>query len=124
MKRKKNYRFAIVVCCQGQPFYYYRNTLFSALIEYAYHYLKKNKYGTMNFTLKQVFDSENIDTLDGFGYTCTNKTCHKRIENKAIDNFVEKLMKEVLFGYLLPDGMGTEVVTRCTINEIAEQLKR
>lgn len=53
MKRKKNYEFEIVVCCQGQPFYYYRNTLVGALILYAYQYLTKNKYGTMNFTLKQ-----------------------------------------------------------------------
>ena len=52
-KRKKNYKFVVVVCCQGQPFYYYRNTLLGALIEYAYQYLKKNKYGTMNFELRQ-----------------------------------------------------------------------
>lgn len=56
MKRKKNYEFEIVVCCQGQPFYYYRNTLFGALYEYAKQYLKKNKYGTMNFTLRQKFN--------------------------------------------------------------------
>lgn len=53
--KKKNYRFVVVVCCQGQPFYYYRNTLFGALIEYAKQYIKKNKYGTMNFTLEQDF---------------------------------------------------------------------
>lgn len=52
-KRKKNYKFVVVVCCQGQPFYYYRNTLLGALIEYAYQYLKNNKYGTMNFKLMQ-----------------------------------------------------------------------
>lgn len=56
MKRKKNYVFEIVVCCQGQPFYYYRNTLLGALIEYTYHYLKNSKYGTMNFTLRQKFN--------------------------------------------------------------------
>ena len=54
--KQKNYRFVVVVCCQGQPFYYYRNTLFGALIEYAKQYIKKNKYGTMNFTLRQEFD--------------------------------------------------------------------
>lgn len=55
MKRKKNYVFNVVVCCQGQPFNYYYNNLISDLFGYAYHYLKKNKYGTMNFTLKQVW---------------------------------------------------------------------
>lgn len=55
MKNRKH-RFVVVVCCQGQPFYYYRNTLMGALIEYTYQYLKKNKYGTMNFTLRQEFD--------------------------------------------------------------------
>ena len=54
--KKKNYRFAVVVTCQGQPFHYYRNTLIGGLFEYAYHYLKKNKYETMNFTLRQVFN--------------------------------------------------------------------
>lgn len=53
--RKKNYRFVVVVCCQGQPFYYYRNTLAGALFKYARLYLKYNKYGTMNFTLEQKF---------------------------------------------------------------------
>ena len=52
-KIKKNCIFEVVVCCQGKPFYYYRNTLLGALIEYAYQYLKKNKYGTMNFELRQ-----------------------------------------------------------------------
>lgn len=51
----KNYIFDVVVTCQGQPFHNYCNTLVGALIKYAYLYLKKNKYGTMNFTLKQVF---------------------------------------------------------------------
>ena len=54
--KKKIYRFVVVVTCQGQPFYYYRNTLFGGLFEYAYQYLKKNKYGTMNFALKQEFN--------------------------------------------------------------------
>lgn len=55
-KRDKNYVFEICVCCQGQPFYHYRNTLVGALIEYAYQYLKKKKYGTMNFSLSQKFN--------------------------------------------------------------------
>ena len=53
---KKNYRFAVVVCCQGNPNYYYRDTLFGALYEYAKQYLNKIKYGTMNFTLRQEFN--------------------------------------------------------------------
>ena len=58
MKKNKNYKFVVVVCCQGQPFYYYKNTLLGALFEYAKQYIKKNKYGTMNFTLRQEFDSK------------------------------------------------------------------
>lgn len=54
--KKKNYRFVVVVTCQGNPNHYYRNTLVGGLFEYAYQYLKKNKYGTMNFTLKQEFN--------------------------------------------------------------------
>lgn len=53
--RKKKYVFNVVVCCQDQPFNYYYKTLVGALIGYAFHYLKKNKYGTMNFSLKQVW---------------------------------------------------------------------
>ena len=53
---KKNYRFAVVVTCQGNPNYYYRDTLLGALYEYAKQYFKKNKYGTMNFTLRQEFN--------------------------------------------------------------------
>lgn len=57
IKRKcKNPKFDVIVCCQCQPFHYYCSTLFGALIEYGYQYLKKNKYGTMNFSLKQVFN--------------------------------------------------------------------
>ena len=56
MSKRQNYVFEICVCCQGQPFYYYRKTLVGALFEYVYQYLKKNKYGTMNFTLRQKFN--------------------------------------------------------------------
>ena len=56
MSKRQNYVFEICVCCQGQPFYYYRKTLIGGLLEYAYQYLKKNKYGTMNFTLRQKFN--------------------------------------------------------------------
>lgn len=52
---KKNYYFVITNCCQGQPFEYYRKTLFGALYEYAKQYLTKKKYHTMNFSLKQRF---------------------------------------------------------------------
>ena len=52
---KKKNKFVVIVTCQGQPFYYFYKNLISALFGYAKHYLKKNKYGTMNFTLKQTF---------------------------------------------------------------------
>lgn len=54
-RNKKNFVFDVVICCQGQPFHHYCNTLVGALFTYTYHYLKKRKYGTMNFTLKQEF---------------------------------------------------------------------
>ena len=55
-KRKcNNPKFEVIVCCQGQPFYYQYHTLIGALFGYAKNYLKKKKYGTMNFSLKQVF---------------------------------------------------------------------
>ena len=54
IKRKcDNPKFTVIVCCQGQPFYYKYKNLISALFGYAKQYLKNNKYGTMNFTLKQ-----------------------------------------------------------------------
>lgn len=53
-RKCKNPKFDVIVCCQGRPFHYYCSTLIGALIEYGYQYLKKEKYGTMNFTLKQV----------------------------------------------------------------------
>ena len=57
VKRKcKNPKFDVIVCCQGQPFHYYHSTLIGALVEYGCQYLAKRKYGTMNFSLKQVFN--------------------------------------------------------------------
>lgn len=53
--KNKNFVFDVVVTCQGQPFHYYHKTLLGALVRYAYEYLKNNKYGTMNFALKQKF---------------------------------------------------------------------
>ena len=44
--------FTVIVTCQGNPVYHEHQTLIGALISYAYQYLRKKKYGTMNFTLK------------------------------------------------------------------------
>jgi len=55
MINNKNYTFVVIVCCQGNPTEHEYSNLFSALIGYAKQYLQKNKYGTMNFTLKQKF---------------------------------------------------------------------
>lgn len=49
-------RFVVVVTCQGQPFYYKYRNLVSALIGYAKQYLQKNRYGTMNFELRQIWE--------------------------------------------------------------------
>ena len=56
IKRKcKDPKFQVIICCQGQPFYYQYSTLLGALFGYAKNYLRYNKYGTMNFSLNQVF---------------------------------------------------------------------
>ena len=57
MRKTSNikYTFVVIVTCQGHPTEYEYSNLFSALIGYAKQYLKKKKYGTMNFTLKQKF---------------------------------------------------------------------
>ena len=52
-KPKKDFEWAVVVTCQGNPSYYKYRNLFTALIAYAWHYLRKRKYNTMNFTLRQ-----------------------------------------------------------------------
>lgn len=48
-----NHNFKVIICCQGNATEHKYKCLMGALIGYAYHYIKKNKYGTMNFTLKQ-----------------------------------------------------------------------
>ena len=55
-RRCKKPKFDVIVCCQGQPFHYYCSTLIGALVEYGYQYLRNRKYGTMNFSLKQVLN--------------------------------------------------------------------
>lgn len=68
VKRKcKNPRFDVIVCCQGNPSHNYHHTLVGALVEYAYQYLKKKKYGTMNFSLKQVFFIEKESDVESEG---------------------------------------------------------
>lgn len=60
MKKTNNvkYTFVVIVTCQGHPTEYEFSNLFLALIGYAKQYLKKKKYGTMNFTLKQKFKED------------------------------------------------------------------
>lgn len=45
-------KFIVTVTCLGQPFYNKRKTLLGAIKCFATEYLKKNKYGTMNFKLE------------------------------------------------------------------------
>lgn len=53
----KKPKFGVIISCQGQPsFYYLYKTLFGALFGYVKLYLQNNKYGTMNFSLKQIFE--------------------------------------------------------------------
>lgn len=55
MSKQKNFDWVVVVTCQGNPFYYQQKNLAFGMVALAYHYLKKRKYGTMNFTLRQKF---------------------------------------------------------------------
>ena len=54
----RNPKFLVVVTCQGHPFYYQYHFLIGALCGYAKQYLMKNKYGTMNFRLRQVMTDD------------------------------------------------------------------
>jgi hypothetical protein len=49
------HRFFVVVTCQENSCYYAYKYLVGALFGYAYHYIKKKKYGTMNFVLKEAW---------------------------------------------------------------------
>lgn len=63
------------------------------------------------------------DELDGYGYTCTNKTCVERIRNKAIDEFVKEICKK----YTEEESKGNCrqycVNIKQDIADIAEQMK-
>ena len=48
-------QWVVVATCQGHPMYYPQKNLFCGCVALAYHYLKKRRYGTMNFSLKQKF---------------------------------------------------------------------
>lgn len=56
------------------------------------------------------------DRPDGYGYTCTNKTCVERIRAKAIDKFAERL-KERLKGMQMVELQGEDV---CPCRETGE----
>ena len=81
--------------------------------------------------LKQKNNEHYSDTdeLDGYGYTCTNKTCVERIRNKAIDEFYDEVLN--FEDYIEPSGTsefgsvllysGKDITNM--ICKIAEQLK-
>lgn len=80
-------KFKVIVDCQGQRFEYKYKNLFSALCGYAYHYIKKNKYGTMKFTLKQIPSSEQWGL--GFDF-CIIDDCGEHKEEMEQKNENEK----------------------------------
>jgi len=45
--------WVVVVTCQGHSFFYPQKNLFCGLVALTWHYLKKRKFGTMNFKLEQ-----------------------------------------------------------------------
>lgn len=51
-RKRKNPKFDVIVCCQGQPFHYYCSTLIGALVEYGYQYLKKKEIWNNEFFIK------------------------------------------------------------------------
>ena len=81
--------------------------------------------------LKQKNNEHYSDTdeLDGYGYTCTNKTCVERIRNKAIDEFYDEVLN--FEDYIEPSGTsefgsvllysGKDITNM--ICKIAEQMK-
>ena len=53
-KKCNNAKFQVIICCQGQSMYYQYKTLGGALFGYANQYIRKKKYRTMNFSLKEI----------------------------------------------------------------------
>lgn len=51
----KNYEWTVVITCQGHLRYYHQRNLLFGIVALVYYYCKYNKYGTMNFALKQRF---------------------------------------------------------------------
>ena len=64
IKRKcKKPRFIVIATCQGQPFYYQYHNLIRAVIGYCWQYLTKKKYGTMNFSLREVLITDEVEKV-------------------------------------------------------------
>ena len=61
MSKRKNFDWTVVVTCQGNPTYYPQKNLVCGLVALAYHYLKKRKYGTMNYSLRQEFKRGDVE---------------------------------------------------------------
>lgn len=70
-RRTDNPKWKVVITCQGQPMDYQYKTVFGACVGLMRHYFKKRKYGTMNFSIRQV---DNI--------AMEFKDCCKRFEIK------------------------------------------
>ena len=79
--------------------------------------------------LKEKNNEHYSDTeeLDGYGYSCTNKTCNERIRNKVIDEFAEKLNTDVESFVAEVDGVRADLLTLDYFSEfvfeVAEKLK-
>ena len=79
--------------------------------------------------LKEKNNEHYSDTeeLDGYGYSCTNKTCNEIIRNKVIDEFAEKLNTDVESFVAEVDGVRADLLTLDYFSEfvfeVAEKLK-
>ncbi len=60
-RRCDNHKFIVVVTCQGCSTYYQYDSVIPALYGYFRQYTKKRKYGTCNFSLRQVLITDEFE---------------------------------------------------------------
>lgn len=54
----KKPKWVLITCCQGQPFYKFYHNIVCVSVGLMFNYFKKKNYGTMRFSVKQIFDTD------------------------------------------------------------------
>lgn len=63
-RRCNDPKFVVIVTCQGCGTYYQYRHLLSALCGFAWQYKKKRRYGTCNFSLRQVLITDEFEGVE------------------------------------------------------------